>query len=224
MRSMTSQPTQTAQQVILRSVELRARALERLTGGVQDAERASAAASRASAAASRASAAGPRASAAGALAVLHELASSPATAADALALLHELQVNQVELELQEEELRTSRAALEAELVRRIQLYDFAPLGSFTIDRSTALYELNLTGARLLGQPRDALLGRALDDFLAPDSSRALHAMLVRAGTGSGTQAGTLQLLARQGGAARTVHASIAPDPAGERFLVGFLEA
>jgi len=51
-----------------------------------------------------------------ALAVLHELASSPATAADALALLHELQVHQIELQLQDEELRRSRAELESALL------------------------------------------------------------------------------------------------------------
>jgi hypothetical protein len=48
-----------------------------------------------------------------ALGVLHELASSPSTAEAALALLHELQVHQVELDLQDEELRRSRAELEA---------------------------------------------------------------------------------------------------------------
>ena len=49
-------------------------------------------------------------SASEALKVLHDLAASPATAADALALLHELQVHQVELDLQAEALRESRAA------------------------------------------------------------------------------------------------------------------
>jgi hypothetical protein len=62
-------------------------------------------------------------SASNALAVLHDLASSPETAADALALLHELQVHQVELDLQADELRESRAGLETALRRQTDLYD-----------------------------------------------------------------------------------------------------
>src|SRR5512141_1919197 len=67
-----------------------------------------------------------RSNSAAALAILHELASSPATAADSLKLLHELQVHQVELDLQEEELRRSVADLETALFRQAQLHDFAP--------------------------------------------------------------------------------------------------
>src|SRR6202163_3178498 len=95
-----------------------------------------------------------RLNAAAALGVLHELASSPSTAVAALALLHELQVYQVELDLQDEELRRSRGELEMTLSRQVQLYDFAPVGCLTIDRSTALRELNLTAARMLGAERD----------------------------------------------------------------------
>ena len=43
-------------------------------------------------------------------------------------LLHELQVHQVELELQNEELRNSRTQLEAAVSRYTDIYDFAPRG------------------------------------------------------------------------------------------------
>src|SRR6202051_5400537 len=103
--------------------DLRLSALQRLTGknGLHDA----------------------RLNASAAFRVLPVLASSPSTSVAALALLHELQVYQVELDLQDEELRRSRAELEATLIRQVQLYDFAPVGCFTVDRSTALRELNL---------------------------------------------------------------------------------
>ncbi len=68
-----------------------------------------------------------------ALRVLYDLASSPSTAPDALALLHELQVHQVEVDLQDEELRRSRAEMESSLNRQVQLYDYAPVGCFTLD-------------------------------------------------------------------------------------------
>ena len=63
-----------------------------------------------------------RANSAAALAILHELASSPATAADSLKLLHELQVHQVELDLQNEELTASQRALEDALREQTILF------------------------------------------------------------------------------------------------------
>jgi PAS domain S-box-containing protein len=182
--------------------ELRLRALQRLTGknGSPDA----------------------RLNASAAFRVLHDLASSPSTSAAALALLHELQVYQVELDLQDEELRRSRAELETTLIRQVQLYDFAPVGCFTVDRNTVLRELNLTAASMLGSERDQLLGRTLDSFLSPQSARALHAMLMGISDGAPAEVGALQLLAR-GGTPRSVHASANRDPAGEYFLVAFVD-
>jgi PAS domain-containing protein len=182
--------------------DLRQRALQRLTGknGSHDA----------------------RLNASAAFRVLHDLACSPSTSAAALALLHELQVYQVELDLQDEELRRSRAELEAILIRQVQLYDFAPVGCFTVDRSTALRELNLAAASMLGSERGQLLGRTLDSFLAPPSARALHAMLASVGNGAPTEVNALQLLASRG-APRRVYASANRDPDGQHFLIAFID-
>jgi PAS domain-containing protein len=154
--------------------------------------------------------------------VLHDLAASPATATAALVLLHELQVHQVELDLQDEELRRSRVELEATLIRQVQLYDFAPVGCFTVDRSTALRELNLTAARMLGSGRDQLLGRSLGSFLAPQSSHALQSMLARVSDGAPTAVDALQLVIGRG-APRGVHASANRDQDGQHFLIAFVD-
>jgi PAS domain-containing protein len=159
---------------------------------------------------------------AAALGVLHGLASSPATAADALALLHELQVHQVELELQAEELRNARLELEAALARQHQLYDFAPVGCFAVDRQMVMHELNVTGATLLGQERNALLGRKLDAFLVPHSARALGTMIGRLESGSRGEAGALEL-ADPVGAPHVVQAGVNADPAGGRFFVALMD-
>ena len=163
-----------------------------------------------------------RASSAAALAILHELASSPATAADSLKLLHELQVYQVELDLQAEELRRSVTELEGALNRSVQLFEFSPAACFIVDRSAALCELNRAGARLLGFDRDAVLDRALDGFLDSDSSRALHAVLTRVGDGAAGDGCELRFVGRDG-ASRSAYASVGPDPAGPRFLVACIE-
>jgi PAS domain S-box-containing protein len=180
---------------------LRLRALQRLTGqnGSHDA----------------------RLNASAAFRVLYDLASSPSTSAAALALLHELQVHQVELDLQAEELRRSCTELESILNRQVQLYDYAPVGCVTVDRSTVLRELNLTAANMLGSERDHLLGRTLDSLLAPHSLRRLHAMLTGLSNGAAIEVGALQLLAGSG-APRNVHASASRDPDGQHFMVAFV--
>ena len=78
------------------------------------------------------------------------------TEADALRLQHELQVHQIELELQNAELERSRDELEAALERYTDLYDFAPVGYFTLDRDGGIFSANLTGADLLNVPRARL--------------------------------------------------------------------
>ena len=164
-----------------------------------------------------------RLDAAAALGVLHELASSPSTAGAALTLLHELQVHQVELDLQDEELRRSRSELEAALARQVQLYDFAPLGYLTVDRATAVRELNLTAAGMLGSERDQLLGLTLDAFLEPPSALALRAMLDRLGDGGPREVRALHLVAAHGGP-RDVLTSATRDPDGQHFLVAFVNS
>lgn len=161
-------------------------------------------------------------SASAALGVLHELASSPDTASDALALLHELQVHQVELELQAEELRNTRADLEAELRRQRQLHDHAPAALFTLDADTLIHEINLTGARLLGAEREALAGRPLTSYLTPRSAHVLQAMVERVAGGSRAEAGALEV-AGPAGTSHVVQARVSADPAGGRVLVALLD-
>jgi signal transduction histidine kinase len=81
-------------------------------------------------------------------------------------LLHELQVHQIELEMQNAELRQARDEVEAVLEKYNDLYDLAPVGYFTLDREGVISTLNLTGADLLGIERSLLLGRRFRQFVA----------------------------------------------------------
>ncbi len=91
------------------------------------------------------------------------------TETDTQRLVHELQVHQVELEMQNDELRQSRAEVEAGLERYTELYDFAPVGYMTLGRDGAIRQVNLAGARLLGVDRARLVGRPFGFFVdAPD--------------------------------------------------------
>ena len=84
-----------------------------------------------------------------------------------LRLLHELQVHEIELEMQNHELRESRASLETALTRYTELYDFAPVGYLTLGVDGQIAEINLTGATLLGEARRMLLNKRFTVFISP---------------------------------------------------------
>jgi PAS domain S-box-containing protein len=98
------------------------------------------------------------------------LRRDPERAAPALAaseLTHELQVHQVELELQNEELRRAQSAVEVARDLYLDLYDFAPVGYLTLDLAGRIVNANLTGAVMLGVDRAALLSRTFARFMSP---------------------------------------------------------
>jgi PAS domain S-box-containing protein len=80
-------------------------------------------------------------------------------------LIHELQVHQIELEMQNDEFRTTHARIEESRSRYEDLYDFSPLGYFTFDRGGLIRAVNLTGARLLGKERGSLIKAPLSGFI-----------------------------------------------------------
>ena len=91
---------------------------------------------------------------------------------DALKLLHELQVHQIELEMQNEELIKANETAETALKKYTMLYDFAPMGYFTLDPDANICELNFTGAEILGDKRFSLLNTNFKLFIAEDSRTA----------------------------------------------------
>ena len=87
---------------------------------------------------------------------------------DARQLIQELRVHQVELEMQNEELRRAHHSLDEARARYFQMYDLAPVGYLTIDRHGAILEANLTVATLLGRARKSLIGQPFTSFILPE--------------------------------------------------------
>ena len=85
-------------------------------------------------------------------------------------LIHELEVHQVELEMQNRELRLTEQRLEASEKKYADLYNFAPVGYFTFNRKGMILEGNLTGASLLGVDRLHLIGKPFPAFCTPESA------------------------------------------------------
>lgn len=89
----------------------------------------------------------------------------PLAPEDARLQLHELRVHQIELELQNEELRRVRAELEHTQQRYFDLYNLAPLGYSLLDERGQVLEANLTLATLLALPRAAIVGQPFSRFV-----------------------------------------------------------
>ncbi|MBF8275097.1 MAG: hypothetical protein HW390_170 [Candidatus Brocadiaceae bacterium] len=95
--------------------------------------------------------------------------SKELTGADAFASVHELLVQQTELEMQNEELKRSRLELEESRNKYLELYEFSPIGYFTLDKQTTILEVNLSGAALLGVERESLVRRRFQLFVETGS-------------------------------------------------------
>jgi PAS domain-containing protein len=85
---------------------------------------------------------------------------------DVKKLMHELQVHQIELEMQNEELMKANEIAEAALKKYTMLYDFAPMGYFTLDVEGTILELNFTGAEMLEDKRVSLVGSNFKLFVS----------------------------------------------------------
>ncbi len=92
-------------------------------------------------------------------------------------ILHELLVHQVELEMQNEELRRAQEEIDRAGNRYADLYDFAPLGYFIFDRAGLVLEANLTGAALLGVDRASLVRQPFSVFVERASQKKFYAHL-----------------------------------------------
>jgi len=87
-------------------------------------------------------------------------------------LVHDLEVHEIELEIQNEELRRAQSELEESRQQFSDLYDFAPVGYLTIDLSSVITQANLACAGMLGVARGRLVGQRFTRFLSPGSQHA----------------------------------------------------
>ena len=87
---------------------------------------------------------------------------------DVRELVHELRTHQIELEMQNEELRTAQAELVASRDRYSDLYDFAPVGYVALSEKGLILEANLTFADMLGRDRRGLIKQPFSACIAAE--------------------------------------------------------
>ena len=111
-------------------------------------------------------------------------------------LIEELRIHQVELEIQNQQLRWAQQQLEVSREQYIALYDAAPVGYFTLNPSGLILAANLTGAAQLGRARPALLNQRFANYVVQADRDIFYLHLRRCTTSQTGHTCELQLITR----------------------------
>lgn len=106
----------------------------------------------------------------------------------------ELQLHQIELEMQNEELRRSQDALQAAQDRYFDFYDLAPVGYCTVDETGQILQANITTASMLGMSREALEQQDITRFIDANDQEVLYLMRQRLKESNAQQTCELRLI------------------------------
>lgn len=115
--------------------------------------------------------------------------------------LHELRVHQIELELQNEELRRTQEELDATRALYFDLYDLAPIGYCSVNEQGLILEANLTAATLLGMLRSEMVGQPWTRFIHKEDQDIYFRQrrdLVKANTPTATAGFELRMVKKNG--------------------------
>jgi PAS domain S-box-containing protein len=113
-------------------------------------------------------------------------------------LIHELKVHQIELEMQNEELRRAQVELEEIKDRYVDLYDFAPVGYVTVSARGIILEANLAAVGLLAMERTNLIKMPFSRFLCREDANAYYLFLQKVFETQSKQTCEIRLVRRDG--------------------------
>ncbi len=133
-------------------------------------------------------------------------------------LLHELRVHQIELEMQNEELRRAQEELDASQARYFDLYDLAPVGYMTITGNNMIQEVNLAAATMFGVARSLLVNEGISRILPRESQLIFYQHLKQCIEANSTQEWEMRLL-RSDGDQFWAHLQVTPGQNGEYWLI-----
>jgi PAS domain-containing protein len=104
----------------------------------------------------------------------NKASAPPATEAETLRLVHELEVHQIELEMQNEQLRQAHEESEVLQRRYFDLYDLAPVGYLTVNEKGTILQANLTAAKMLGREIGMIVNHRLPGFIVREDQDIYH--------------------------------------------------
>jgi PAS domain S-box-containing protein len=109
-------------------------------------------------------------------------------------LLNELEIFELELEMQNDEIKISYDALDNERAKFVGLFDLAPVGYFILDYLGVIEDINQTGVNLLDTSRDVILSKRFQSFLSPDSYEIFFGFLHKLQNKDGRQTMEVKLV------------------------------
>ena len=112
-----------------------------------------------------------------------------------------LRVHQVELEMQNEELRCAHVELDALSGRYFDLYELAPVGFCTVSEKGLILEANVKAAAMLGMNRKKLVEQPFTRFILPEDQDIYYHKRKTLATGK-PQAWKMRMLHRDGSSFR----------------------
>jgi PAS domain S-box-containing protein/putative nucleotidyltransferase with HDIG domain len=113
-------------------------------------------------------------------------------------LVLDLKMYQMQLEMQNEELQRAQESIIQARDRYADLYDFAPVGYFTLDREGKIVEVNLAGAQLLGLEPSLLVNQSSFRWVAPESEEIFSAHYRKVFENQGRQTCEVKLRCKRG--------------------------
>ena len=102
-------------------------------------------------------------------------------------LVDELAISRIDVEIQNVYLQETCARLDVALNEITDMYDFAPMGCFSIDAAGKISRLNLAGASLFVMERNILVGRVMLEFFFPEQREHILELMRRATASSEDQ-------------------------------------
>lgn len=112
--------------------------------------------------------------------------------------LHELLVYQIELEMQNDELRLTQVELENAKARYVDLYDMAPMGYYTISEGGIITEINHTAANMLGVARGMLITKPITGFIFREDQDTYYLHKLKVFKTGESQSCELRMIRRDG--------------------------
>jgi PAS domain-containing protein len=103
-----------------------------------------------------------------------QASDNPISSKEVQNLIYELRVHQIELEMQNGELRQTQVELDSSRARYYDLYDLAPVGYITLNETGMIFETNLTAANLLAASRSSLTKLPLSRFINHDDQDSYY--------------------------------------------------
>lgn len=98
-------------------------------------------------------------------------------ASEIAVLLNELEIHELEVDMQNDELRESYRAIDMERSRFTGFFDAAPIGYFILDALGTIREINRSGIELLDAGKDAILGKHLSFWIVPENKEHFYAFI-----------------------------------------------